>query len=253
MNPAPNLVLVGPMGAGKTSLGRSLARRLGLAFVDADARLEEQVGASVAMIFELEGEAGFRQREERLLCELLRGERQLIATGGGAVLSATTREAMRTRAFVVWLRVDIDQQLARLARDHTRPLLAQGDRRQTLDALVRHIESLPQPFGARIEGRIMRRGGAAEPLLVGSVPYGDLVAFRDVEGAAKLERVWKPKATVPPAATWPPSSSARPRFTRRRGAETGAARARSANNTSSTSTRRSKTSKRASDNAAEQR
>jgi shikimate kinase len=136
MNPAPNLVLVGPMGAGKTSLGRQLARRLDLAFVDADAHIEDLAGAAVTMIFELEGEAGFRAREERLLVERLQGENQLIATGGGAVLSATARETMRTRAFVVWLQLDVDQQLARLARDHSRPLLAQGDRRQTLESLA---------------------------------------------------------------------------------------------------------------------
>ena len=142
MNPASNLVLVGPMGAGKTSLGRQLARRLGLAFVDADARLEEQAGATVSTIFELEGEAGFRAREQRLLLELLQGQGQLVATGGGAVLSEATRQAMRERAFVVWLQVDIEQQLARLARDHTRPLLAQGDRRQTLEALARARDPL---------------------------------------------------------------------------------------------------------------
>ena len=107
MNPAPNLVLVGPMGAGKSSLGRQLARRLGLAFVDADARLEDQAGASVATIFELEGEAGFRAREERLLCELLQTDGQLIASGGGAVLSPATRAAMQARAFVVWQRAGV--------------------------------------------------------------------------------------------------------------------------------------------------
>jgi shikimate kinase len=142
MNPAPNLVLVGPMGAGKTSLGRQLARRLGLVFVDADARLEELAGTSVSLVFELEGEAGFRAREERLLAELLQAEGQLIATGGGAVLSAATRATLRERAFVVWLRVDIEQQLARLARDHTRPLLAQGDRRKTLEALAQARDPL---------------------------------------------------------------------------------------------------------------
>ena len=136
MNPAPNLVLVGPMGAGKTSLGRQLARRLGLAFVDADASLEAAAGTSVATIFEVEGETGFREREQRLLAERLQGEGQLIATGGGAVLSPTTRDLLRTRAFVVWMRVGVDEQLARLARDTTRPLLATGDRRQTLEALA---------------------------------------------------------------------------------------------------------------------
>jgi shikimate kinase len=136
MNPAPNLVLVGPMGAGKSSLGRRLATRLGLAFVDVDRRLEQLAGAAIPLIFELEGEAGFRAREEQLLAELLAGEAQAIATGGGAVLSAATRARLRERGFVVLVQVGIEQQLARLERDHVRPLLAQGDRRQTLQALA---------------------------------------------------------------------------------------------------------------------
>lgn len=136
MNPAPNLVLVGPMGAGKTSLGRRVARRLGLEFIDADQRLEQAAGATVSTIFELEGEPGFRAREERLLDELLQGEAQVIATGGGAVLSAGNRERMRERAFVVYVRVALDRQLDRLHRDQTRPLLANGDRRETLQALA---------------------------------------------------------------------------------------------------------------------
>ena len=136
MNPAPNLVLVGPMGAGKTSLGKRLARKLGLQFVDADARLEVAAGASVSTIFELEGESGFRQREERLLDELLHATSQVIATGGGAVLSATSRELMSRRAFVVYVRVGLAHQLGRLARDHSRPLLANGDRSEKLQALA---------------------------------------------------------------------------------------------------------------------
>lgn len=136
MNPAPNLILVGPMGAGKTSLGKRLARRLGLEFVDADARLEAAAGTSVATIFELEGEAGFRQREERMLDELLHGHSQVIATGGGAVLSPASRERMSRRGFVVYVRVGLDHQLGRLARDHTRPLLASGDRSEKLQSLA---------------------------------------------------------------------------------------------------------------------
>src|SRR5687768_7735280 len=124
MNPAPNLVLVGPMGAGKSSLGRRLATRLGLEFVDADRELERLAGASIPLIFELEGEAGFRAREEQLLAELLAGAGRVIATGGGAVLSTATRERLRARGYVVHVQVSIEQQLARLARDHVRPLLA---------------------------------------------------------------------------------------------------------------------------------
>ena len=136
MNPAPNLVFVGPMGAGKSSLGRRVAQRLGLDFVDADRRLEQQAGASIALIFEHEGEPGFRAREERLLAELLQGRGLAIATGGGAVLSASTREALKSRAFVVHVQVGVEQQLERLERDQARPLLAQGDRRETLARLA---------------------------------------------------------------------------------------------------------------------
>jgi len=136
MNPAPNLVLVGPMGAGKTSIGKRLATRLGLEFVDADLRLEQLAGATVPVIFELEGEAGFRLREQQLLADLMRGREQVIATGGGAVLSPATREQLRQRGFVVYLKAGIAQQLARLARDHSRPLLAGGARRETLESLA---------------------------------------------------------------------------------------------------------------------
>jgi shikimate kinase len=136
MKPAPNLVLIGPMGAGKTSIGRRLAARLGLQFVDADHRLEQVTGATVPLIFEHEGEAGFRQRELQLIAELMTGTEQLIATGGGAVLSADNRRQLRERGFVVYLSVGIEHQLQRLARDRTRPLLATGDRRAKLLALA---------------------------------------------------------------------------------------------------------------------
>ena len=133
---APNLVLVGPMGAGKSSIGRRLAGRLGLRFVDADRAIEEATGASVPVIFECEGEAGFRARERALIAELCAGRDQLIATGGGAVLEAANREALRQRGFVVYLRVGIEQQLRRLARDTVRPLLAGPDRRERLQQLA---------------------------------------------------------------------------------------------------------------------
>jgi shikimate kinase len=136
MNPAPNLVLVGPMGAGKSSLAKRVAARLDLVPVDVDSRLEQAAGVAVPVIFELEGEAGFRLREAQLLAELLRADGQAIATGGGAVLAPASRELLRQRGFVVFVRVGIGQQLQRLARDHSRPLLAGGDRRAKLEALA---------------------------------------------------------------------------------------------------------------------
>lgn len=136
MNPAPNLVLIGPMGAGKTSVGRRLAERLDLQFLDLDREIEARTGASVTMIFDCEGEAGFRARERDTLSDALAGAGVLVATGGGAVLDAGNRQLMHTRSFVVHLDVDVDGQIARLARDRSRPLLAEGDRQATLERLA---------------------------------------------------------------------------------------------------------------------
>lgn len=136
MNPAPNLVLVGPMGAGKSTLGRTLAQRLALSFRDLDEAIEEEAAATVAKLFADEGEAGFRARETAMLARLLSGEGVLVATGGGAVLDDVNRQAMRARAFVVYLPVDVATQLERLAGDHTRPLLARADRERALQDLA---------------------------------------------------------------------------------------------------------------------
>lgn len=136
MNPAPNLVLVGPMGAGKTSLGKRLAAPLGLRFADLDQQVEAIAGATVPVIFDVEGESGFRTREEQALAQLLLGRDALVSTGGGAVLSQANRALLRRRAFVVYLRVDVEAQLRRLARDHSRPLLKGGDRREVLESLA---------------------------------------------------------------------------------------------------------------------
>ena len=157
MNPAPNLVFVGPMGSGKSSLGRRVAERLGLEFVDADRLLEERAGANIALLFELEGEAGFRAREEAIVAELLQQRGLAIATGGGAVLSAATRGALRSRAFVVHLQVDVEQQLARLQRDSVRPLLATGDRRETLEKLA----AIRDPLYAEVADVVFASGGLA--------------------------------------------------------------------------------------------
>lgn len=132
MNPAPNLILVGPMGAGKTSIGRRMADRFGLEFADADQLVVEQAGATVNAIFEHVGEAGFRERERTALEQLLSGEGRLVSTGGGAVLDIDNRRLMRQRGFVVYLRVSVEGQLKRIGRDRTRPLLQRVDRVQVL-------------------------------------------------------------------------------------------------------------------------
>jgi shikimate kinase len=133
---AENIFLVGPMGSGKTAVGRQLARRFGLAFVDADAAIEERTGVDIPYIFEREGEAGFRARERDVLDELTMRPRVLVATGGGAVLDALTRERLRGRGCVVYLRTSVEQQLARTRRGNQRPLLNGPDPRGTLERLM---------------------------------------------------------------------------------------------------------------------
>lgn len=135
MKIAPNLILIGPMGSGKTSLGKRLAKRLSLPFVDVDREIENCTGASINLIFELEGEAGFRAREHETLKRLLENEGQVIATGGGAVLHSETRRLLPTRGFVLYLAADPDTQLDRLRHDRTRPLLQSDDRRSVLQRI----------------------------------------------------------------------------------------------------------------------
>src|SRR5262245_19776899 len=103
MNPAPNLFLIGPMGAGKSTVGRHLADLLRMRFRDLDHEIEAHAGAAVGLIFELEGEAGFRKRESALLLELTARNGLVLATGGGAVLSADNRRTLHERGYVIWL------------------------------------------------------------------------------------------------------------------------------------------------------
>jgi shikimate kinase len=136
MNPASNLILVGPMGAGKSTIGRRLAKRFGLRFIDLDREIEARTGARIPLIFEHEGEAGFRDREHTALVEACAGVGLLIATGGGAVLRQDNRVQLRIGGFVVWLRTDVAQQLERLRADTSRPLLAAPDREQRLTEMA---------------------------------------------------------------------------------------------------------------------
>jgi shikimate kinase len=133
---AGNIFLVGPMGSGKSAVGRRLAGRLGLEFMDSDEEIESRTGVDVPYIFEREGEAGFRQREREVLDDLTRRNGVLVATGGGAVLDAETRQRLQARGCVVYLRTSVGQQLARTRRGDQRPLLNNPDRRGTLERLM---------------------------------------------------------------------------------------------------------------------
>ncbi len=137
-----NIVLVGPMGSGKSAIGRLLATRLERAFVDLDDSIEAQAGEVINAIFVDEGEAGFRVRESRALADAVLKPAQVIATGGGSVLDVGNRAAMRSAATVVYLRVDPQEQLRRVAGDSARPLLDVADRGQRLADLQAQREPL---------------------------------------------------------------------------------------------------------------
>ena len=132
-----NIFLIGPMGSGKTTIGKHLAKILLLDFYDCDQELERLTGASVSLIFDIEGETGFRLRESRLLNQLVEKSGVLISTGGGVILSDENRRLLRSRGFVVYLKTSIENQLRRLSQDKSRPLLQAEDRTQRLLDLAR--------------------------------------------------------------------------------------------------------------------
>lgn len=136
MNLERTLVLVGPMGAGKSSVGRLLAARWRVPFVDADSEIERRTGMCISDIFARDGEAAFRVLEREVLGELLAGKRCVLATGGGAVLDALNRRRMRESGVVAYLHASVEAQLRRLEGDGTRPLLAAPDRAAVLHRLA---------------------------------------------------------------------------------------------------------------------
>lgn len=137
---AGSLFLVGPMGAGKSTLGRLLADCLNWTFVDADRVIEERAGADIPWIFDLEGEDGFRQRETQVLEELTQVPGQVLATGGGAVIRPENRAVLSERGTVVYLRTSIAAQLRRTSKDRNRPLLQKPDPEKVLTDLLRQRE-----------------------------------------------------------------------------------------------------------------
>ncbi len=175
--PARTVALVGLMGVGKTSIGRRLAQRLGLPFVDADAEIEAAAGCSVEDIFERHGEAAFRDGERRVIARLLNEPPQVLATGGGAFMDPATRALMRARAVTVWLRADLELMLARVARRNNRPLLKTGEPRAVLERLIAarypiyaeadiavdSVDGPPEATVERVLAALAERDAAAAP------------------------------------------------------------------------------------------
>jgi shikimate kinase len=137
-----NFFLVGLMGAGKSTVGRALARRLKLTFVDSDHEIEARTGVKIATIFELEGEIGFRAREEEVIAELIQRQGIVLATGGGAVLSPVTRQGLRERGTVIYLRARVEDLWRRTRHDRIRPLLQTHDPKTRLQQLYTERDPL---------------------------------------------------------------------------------------------------------------
>ncbi|WP_406664779.1 shikimate kinase AroK [Gallaecimonas sp. GXIMD1310] len=131
-----NIILIGPMGAGKSTIGRQLAQELHLDFYDSDQEIERRTGADIAWVFDVEGEDGFRVRESRVIDDLTELQGIVLATGGGAVINKDVRNRISARGIVVYLETTIEKQLARTQKDKRRPLLQVDEPREVLESLA---------------------------------------------------------------------------------------------------------------------
>lgn len=163
MNKSQNLFLVGPMGAGKSAVGRQLARLMRMDFVDSDDEIEHRTGVDIPFIFEKEGEDGFRKREAKIIEELSVRQGIVLATGGGAVMDSRNRSYLGARGFVIYLHTTVEQQLDRTKRGRNRPLLDNKDRKAVIaelmeirDPLYREISDLV----VKTDGRLVREVAA---------------------------------------------------------------------------------------------
>jgi 3-dehydroquinate synthase len=139
-----NIFLVGLMGAGKTTIGRALAKKLNLRFVDSDHEVEARTGVTIPVIFDIEGEASFRQREAAVISDLTAQRGIVLATGGGAVLNEQSRQYLHSRGTVIYLRASVAHILKRTSLDKKRPLLRTADPRKVLEELTQQRDPLYQ-------------------------------------------------------------------------------------------------------------
>ena len=131
-----NIILIGPMGSGKSTIGNIIAKRLHREFQDSDHHIEQRTGVDIARIFDVEGEQGFRDRESQALQELLGENNRVIATGGGSVLRPENQQLLKQQGYIVFLDTSLNQQMQRLRRDKKRPLLRTADPRARLESLL---------------------------------------------------------------------------------------------------------------------
>lgn len=149
--------LVGPMGAGKSTIGKYLARHLGLAFADTDTEIENRTGADIPWIFDVEGEAGFREREQQVVEEMTCMDHIVLATGGGVVMRAQNRQALASRGFVIYLHATVEEQVRRTRNDRKRPLLQTGDPGQVL----RDLMTVRDPLYREIADHVIDTDGSS--------------------------------------------------------------------------------------------
>jgi shikimate kinase len=160
-----SIILVGMMGSGKSSIGRRLAAALELPFVDADAEIEQAAGMTIADIFAIHGEPYFREGEERVIRRLLQGGPQVLSTGGGAVVSRQTREAIARGGVSIWLDAPIDLLLQRVQRRDHRPLLKTDDPRSVLTRLLSERRALYAEANLKFESRDAPHEAVVEEIL----------------------------------------------------------------------------------------
>jgi shikimate kinase len=137
-----NIILIGPMGAGKTTIGRQLAKKLSKQFYDSDHEIEQKTGADIPLIFELEGEEGFRKRESQVLSELVSRQNVVLSTGGGAVLDPQNRKAFTENGIIIYLKSTAEKLFSRIADDKRRPLLQSDDRLNKIKTILDEREPI---------------------------------------------------------------------------------------------------------------
>jgi len=158
-----NIILIGPMGSGKSTIGNIIASRLHREFQDSDHFIEKRTGVDIARIFDIEGERGFRDRESDALSELLSQNNRVVATGGGSVLRPQNQQLLKQKGFIIFLDTSVAQQLRRLARDKKRPLLQTENPRERLEAMFaeRHPIYLDlADLAVKTDKRVARRQAA---------------------------------------------------------------------------------------------